>query len=289
MKETVRLNGETRGKAEVIKTMRVSSRDDVLAVLTRSNQNFNRQGVRFAAEGGGIKLNGVPVDIIEYGNLAKTQQNVHLQSLPTIPETPARVTRTTNLVRGMNLRPYLGGIGFDPRILLGSLTAFAEDLQPKVIKICEKFMNGIEVDVVMALKGLLGDIKLEIIQFVIQCINTYAQEFKRTFEEQLLNENVTQVLENFGFRNVHVTINDFVAYVITSLTNDEMMDQLKKDFYSWYSSLVYEDQARTERIERRQKYTPVPKERKDCDKCGGYHYTNKQDTAGGWLPSFMSW
>ncbi|KAI4461600.1 hypothetical protein MML48_5g00013637 [Holotrichia oblita] len=72
LKETVRIKGEARGRAEVIATLRNSaSRDDILAVLTRSNKNFNKNDVRFAAEGGGISLNGVKVDILEFGTLQK--------------------------------------------------------------------------------------------------------------------------------------------------------------------------------------------------------------------------
>ncbi|KAF5306468.1 hypothetical protein FQR65_LT18564 [Abscondita terminalis] len=61
LKETIRQNNGNvqAGRAEVISTIStMSNRDDVLAVLTRNNRRFNKNGVRFAAEGGRITLNG---------------------------------------------------------------------------------------------------------------------------------------------------------------------------------------------------------------------------------------
>ncbi|GJQ74306.1 putative cognition protein, partial [Trypoxylus dichotomus] len=280
LKETVRIKGEVRGKAEVIASMRNSaSRDEVLAVLTRSNRYFNREGIRFSAERGSISLNGVSVDILEYGNMPKTQQSFTLESLPPIPESSSSryVNNTRSSVQNMRynerISNLLGIVPFDIGAATRTLTCFTQDIQPKILRICEDFMNQIDVDVIGNLKTLFKeDVRIKIIQYVTDFIRRYVDEIKEIFEKRLLNEEVTTVCQEFGFQNPHVTVYNFIEYIVNQFKNGNMMENLLSEFGKWYISLIYNKELKEERKRKRQETT---NERKSCSSCGGYYYEQK--------------
>ncbi|KAK4885967.1 hypothetical protein RN001_002238 [Aquatica leii] len=89
VKETIRQsNGDAQaGRAEVIATItKVSNVDEVMGILTRNNRLLNKENVRFAAENGEIKLNGVAVNLKQMGTMSKLQRTQFLIDLPPIPK-----------------------------------------------------------------------------------------------------------------------------------------------------------------------------------------------------------
>ncbi|KRT80392.1 hypothetical protein AMK59_6454, partial [Oryctes borbonicus] len=267
VKETTRVKGEVRGKAEVIATMRNSaSKDEILAVLTRSNKYFNKKGIRFSAERGDISLNGIQVDILKYGNMPRTQQGFMLETLPPIPESRSSsyVNNTRNTVQSMRygerVNKVFGLASFDPASAMSALMCFSQDVQPKILRICENFMNRIDVDIIASLIDLFKvDVRVKLIQYVSDFIRRCVDQLKEMFESRLLNEEVRAVCREFGFENPHVTIYNFIERIIDQFINGEMMEQLLTDFREWYVMLNYDNATTFERIEKRRKYDTIDK------------------------------
>ncbi|XP_060536449.1 uncharacterized protein LOC132708259 isoform X2 [Cylas formicarius] len=83
-KETIRQQGgnQARGRAEVISTIRnIPNKDDLFAALTRNNKAMNREGIKFSADQGQIKLNGVAINMDQFARQTKTQTQTFFENL----------------------------------------------------------------------------------------------------------------------------------------------------------------------------------------------------------------
>lgn len=249
----------------------VATRDDIIGTLKRSNKNFNKNDIRFSAEGGGINLNGVPVDILEFGNMQKPHQAILLEKLPSVPENHATVGLNQN-IENIQVNSNLSGILGSPcPLIMGVLANLNDDIQKKIIDICQMFINKIDIDTITELTQLLpGDIISQIMEYVVGFIKKCAVDIMNVFQRRLLNEDAAFVCQDFGFKNTHMLMKDIITYVVDRFSNNNMMDTLKTEFEIWHASLIYGEQKKTERKKKR--HTGSVKYEKNCPICGGYYY-----------------
>ncbi|XP_017784092.1 PREDICTED: uncharacterized protein LOC108567883, partial [Nicrophorus vespilloides] len=82
-KETVAIHGDQQGKAKVIAYIKNlgSSRDDVLANLTKNNKMLNQKGIRYFVDEGNIQFNNIKVDISSLGKGPRHQESVNRVNL----------------------------------------------------------------------------------------------------------------------------------------------------------------------------------------------------------------
>lgn len=144
-------------QAEVIATIRqIPDQNKVFAVLTRSNKLFNKNNVRFAASGGEITLNGVSVDISQFGGLSKADQTAFLLELPPTPtltpEQTLAITRVINSVFTLNNIRILTQIATIPPSLTTLLSVFKPAIQEMLLKCLSKLLNSIDLDIIDVFK-----------------------------------------------------------------------------------------------------------------------------------------
>lgn len=144
-------------QAEVIATIRqIPDQNEVFAVLTRSNKLLNKNNVRFAANGGEITLNGVSVDISQFGGLSKADQTAFLLELPPTPTlTPDQtlaITRVIKSVFSLNNIRILTQIATIPPNLTTLLSVFEPAIQEMLLKCLSKLLNSIDLDIIDVFK-----------------------------------------------------------------------------------------------------------------------------------------
>ncbi|XP_017772410.1 PREDICTED: uncharacterized protein LOC108559587 [Nicrophorus vespilloides] len=82
-KETVAIHGDQQGKGKVITYIKNlgSSRDDVLANLTKNNKMLNQKGIRYFVDQGNVQFNNIKVDISSLGKGPRHQQSANRVNL----------------------------------------------------------------------------------------------------------------------------------------------------------------------------------------------------------------
>ncbi|KAF5278097.1 hypothetical protein FQR65_LT03613 [Abscondita terminalis] len=299
LKETIRQNNGNvqAGRAEVISTIStMSNRDDVLAVLTRNNRRFNKNGVCFAAEGGRITLNGIAVDLINMDIMSNNHRTQFLIDLPTIPNGNApnpRLIYPNNFFETLvgtentsTYTKYAMQIYQNSPFLLKAykiMFNYSEETQTKIFKIFLLLLEQLELR-----KVEIVDLFREYDVFnespYIFCLNSTIEflkikinEYERQFQT---NNNSYSNLTNLG------TVERSKCWLSTVINNliDDRVDQipvkeLLKFVVTKLSSKIYNFLQR-ELVATRMAATTTPGIKTSCTICGGYYYVHQSADGG---------
>ncbi|CAG9863229.1 unnamed protein product [Phyllotreta striolata] len=202
MKETVRRceGNQMRGQAEVIKTIRnIPNKDEVFAVLTRTNKLMNEKGVKFFAGDGTIQLNGYIINMNDFMILNKQEASTFLSNLPlnenvTVNDTNAFInkyslTNWTNSPNWMYFAAYaLRLIGRYESDVQGMLMQIARDVSNAVQKYVDSYLNEI-ID-----RNLWTS---KVLKWVMEYYSGKSVEFLKTFKKWLATGDCNYFKENY--------------------------------------------------------------------------------------------
>nr|XP_022906246.1 uncharacterized protein LOC111418045 [Onthophagus taurus] len=255
LKESIRTQGESQGKASVISSIRNTKNvDEVIAVLTRSNKMFNKEGIRFSAVGDQILLNGRPVDMMNFGSMARSDQTTFLETFPPIPEnlTPNVRSRIADDVQnwagGLKNIVSMGELFLNRninQIVDEILSAFEKVTRDYIFKITKRLFNKIDP---LVLHCLVDGITNRFIKLLKWACN------------QLRNNKLFQKVFNKGTSTEHLSESEI----------DTIVNNLENDLYSSYINYEYDSEINNMRKQQRRSGNPT-KTKVMCD-CGGYYY-----------------
>lgn len=266
--ESVRQQGGNRaaGHAEVISTIhKIPNRDEVFGILTRSNKLFNRQNVRFAASDGKITLNGVPVDILEFGNMRQTEMSNYLLSLPKIPASTTETVSVNSLSMSTLIENIFSGSNVsavqnltETKISLSSiLNVFQAPIQEKIVIVVQelvKYLRNRDFDVFGILQKILPNVNswTAILRFVVNYFQEMGSQIKQACLDGATDFVVRAVNEAFS----EGSLSKFV------------LETLAKAFMTTLTELIinYErDTENSETVQNRGVYVT-------CQICGGMYF-----------------
>jgi hypothetical protein len=288
MKETVRQNnGDLRkGQAEVIKTINnIQNKDEVFSTLTRLNKQMNKNNVRFSADNGDIKLNGVSIDMSKFGSMDNNEAATFLTALPNTPE-PSH-----NEVRVMNSKLQITFRGINPQEIAGLAFSLLKIFCNTEESIKERIINAV-ANVVMKLSsdspgcyreldkmfpGLDKFLKLftMVSGHFQQLIDKVEEQFQKwlatkdsSFEKPIFPtlalDYTKRVVELFNF----IAEAYFKGNTLTEGGLRELMDY----FYTWFAKQAIEFEEAMQRKQRRIIHSSSPSRRTRCPDCGGEYY-----------------
>ncbi|KAF2896019.1 hypothetical protein ILUMI_10166 [Ignelater luminosus] len=299
MKETVRQNNGdvSTARAEVISTIRnMGNKDEVFAILTRNNKLFNKNGIRFSAENGEITLNGMSVDILEFGSMTGTERTQLLTDLPSRPQPSIRNTNNTTeiintVITGMNYgQLIINGCTF-AEIAATLLQGFSSGVQEKVIRICkilcDKLMESMDFPKISA--DYFSHISNEpfevILRFVIDFLKIKVNSRETNYEQQ---KAAAALLPDFNEENFNrewgilptstnravVWFERIVNTFVMGISIDEL---LLRELIQYINNIIIErilDYCDgIERCRNREKNTTKNLYKISCKVCGGYYYS----------------
>lgn len=183
------------------------NKDEVFAVLTRSNKLFNRERVRFAASGGKITLNGVPVDILDFGNLPKPDQSNFLINLQTPIQEVASSgdvsmmqVLTQHIFQADNIKYFQQILEVPNNSFSALLVQFSVPIRKQIIKMLKKLLNLAEIkniDFYTILSKICPEVPcLEIIlRLILKYFGDKAIEYLRRERNNEARDCTTSILE----------------------------------------------------------------------------------------------
>lgn len=305
-KETIRVNnGDVQaGRSEVICSMRnVGNRDEVMAVLTRNNKLFNKDGVRFSANNGDIRLNGMKVDILEFGAMAKSGRTQVLGDLPgipqpTVPPTDSRVSLgdTINSLFKVDhrLSSYASmictsGVSF-VMTARNILEDYSDEIQNILIKICKELIDralkSTGIDILQLISKYFMDISnnplVVLLEFVVTFFKEQAFEYEKTYNEA---KEAAKQLDNFSETDFNakyfilpgnlVKTTMWFERAVYHLRNDfdNLLRELLQFIMNTISQKILELSYEEERYQNRISQTTQKLHRIPCTVCQGYYFS----------------
>ena len=288
MKETIRQNNGdvARGQAEVIKTIvSLQNKDEVFATLTRLNKQMNKNDVKFSADNGNIKLNGVNIDMGKFGAMDNTEAATFLKTLPNTPEP------SPNEVRMMSSKLQVSFRGVNPTEIAGMAFSLFKIFSNTDENIKEKIINAVAY-IVMELLGRSPGCFRELDKMfpgsdkfmrLFSMVNGYFQDLVNKVEEQYQKWLATKDPEYeapifvqlaLEYSKRVIQIFDYVAeaYFIGNNLTEAGVKELIKHFYTWFAKQAVEYDEAMKRKQERAIHSGSPGRKKRCPDCGGVCY-----------------
>lgn len=282
--ETIRQNdgNVVAGQANVIATLRnLPDKNEIFSVLTRSNSMFNKNNIKFAANGDTITLNGVAVDISQFGALSKPEQTTFVLQLPATPQPTVAQTKAiskiiTNIfnVEFINICGELVAI---PEWNFATiLNLFQPMIQEMLLKCLKIVLNSIEYNLVSTLKTVCPeyDVLKTILNLVIDFFKTKTIQEQR--EKQLTSPDFDETFSASGCNDnkessYHALLL-FEKVVALSFSGDELKIEILRELsafvMNWVSEQIFNYQQTISTRERRGKIRTAQK----CCVCGGLNF-----------------
>lgn len=308
MKETVRQNNGdvSTARAEVISTIRnMGNKDEVFAILTRNNKLFNNKAIRFSAENGEIKLNGMSVDLLEFGSMAGTERAQVLMDLPSNPQ--PSVSNTTNNANIMHtiteifdVRTVNTVVRYGQLISSGCkfaklastlLQDFSSSVQEKVIRICkvlcDKLMELINFPSISAnYFSHISNEPLEVLlRFVIDFLKIKVSSQEEDYEQHkaaatlLPDYNEENFNRSWGLlpSSANRAVVWFERVVNTFVMGVSIDELLLRELIQYITNViterVYDYCDAEEKRKNRKQNTKRNIHIISCKACGGYYYS----------------
>lgn len=288
MKETIRQNGgdAVRGKAEVISTIRqIQNKDEVFATLTRNNKEFNRKGVRFAASNGKISLNGVLIDMAEFGAMNKNDAISFIDSIPSqiqveIPSNEATSLKTniTNIFSNISTEDLLKIYNTTERMI----NMYKFDVKLLILEAVDQLLKHIGFDVMKYLKELFPNFGYfpQIMRVVLKFLSKSADELEIKYQRWIQYGNAEDFLPIFNYINVdkvkrYITLFEYGidALFIGNQLRDDVLKALIQYFLTWFTNKCYTDVVDENREQKRRLHSANYKSTKTkCTICQGYYF-----------------
>lgn len=276
-------------QAEVIATIRkIPDSNEVLSVLTKSNKLFNKMNVKFAASNGRITLNGVNIDISNFGGLSKTEQSAFLLDLPPAP-TPSAVQtlEITKLIKSVfshdNIR-VCGQVLTIPQLSFASLlNLFQPVIQEMLLKCVNNFIDSINFDITHIFRQVFPDRNIMeiMLRFVINFFKTkmvsYEQEYLARREQEMTVPDFNE--KDFASRvNASEDANKralifFERAVRLAFTDmrEPILKEMIECFLKWITeqAYIYEERKKLEEVRG------DIRKQQNCIVCGGKYFSKK--------------
>lgn len=290
MKETLAQNNgdHPTANAEIISTVRsIGNRDEVFAILTRNNKLFNKKGIRFAVQDGEIKLNGVSVDLFEFGGMSKTDRTQILIDLP--PRTrplPTNATTVTNsliestftvdnlrilgkyselLLRGASFRDFATNLlGDFSKMVQGKIFTILKGLIEK-LKIC-----GIDIAHIFDTTFALANKNpySNLLQWIVDYLKIRMNDYESDYQSSESSEVPSDTYERAKFWIEKIVNSSVMNYVV----EQNFMNELLKFVANKITEYVYDFCNLKEKEDYLKKSCIKRTKRVDCSICGGYYF-----------------
>ncbi|XP_030765735.1 uncharacterized protein LOC115889796 [Sitophilus oryzae] len=306
MKETFRSQGEgVKGKAEVISAIRnIPNKDEVFAALTRNNKAMNKNGIRFSADQGEIKLNGLKVDINEFVGMNKEKVNVFLKSVsgqnPTpMPSANSTGASTSNTTLLNAVDSVMSTLNIDrSNVTPLKIVLFMTDL----LKFCSEDTRGLFVEAVsQTIRDLLSRVSgpllqeldnvlpsreslfVELAQMLIGFFKDKADDLEKNYQEYKMTGNkqyFNSLFETINPSTVKRTV-IFFEYAINfsfegRLLKYTVLKNISDYIAAGLAKLIFDGTQKIEQEKERSRHSAGYRPKKEiCSICNGYYFTNK--------------
>lgn len=287
---------DVAASAEVIAVLnKIPNKDEFFATLVRSNKLFNKENVKFAASEGQLTLNGVPVDIFQFGSLAKAQKvdflaNLESQLNVTVKESEVSFMRSTiqKLMNPETLIKVNGLLTASPLSFSKILHLFAPEFKELIVKALDELLQFLNVkfnlNPVEALSRFLSQsvCLTLILKFVLNFLKKKSGEMEQDYLNKL---NEAKALPNFNkdkfnesYKINPVSLKNGIAFVeklLNIMFNDgkvveRIIAELASSFLVWFTSLIADYEQREEK--KNTYNTPDKNKYVKCKICGGKYY-----------------
>lgn len=287
MKETIRQNNfnEAQGRSEVIAAIRnIQNKDDVFAVLTRSNKDMNKKGIKVSASGGDIVLNGVKIDYNEFAAMNKNDATSFLSNLSSYVEpTPVDRASTQLIVSDLFKNVSISDIESITNITMKLLSFCSGDIKTKIIgalasliaSLAQPFLKGL--DEIFPNHSKYAQLLEMVVSFFARKAEALEEQYKtwiktdddRYFSPVFRNIDVKQIRRAVQFFELVVDMYCKGTKYLTEIALKELIEF----FYKWLAQKVYEYQQDKERATSRRNHSALsPSGKINCTKCGGHYY-----------------
>ena len=296
LKESQRVSGGMEGKAEVIAAMRnMNQRDEVLAVLTRSNKNFNKDDVRFSVKGGNVQLNGIDVDILNYGSMTKSNQRLYHVELPPMQENLASATQYTSFkfTDIFNVASVMDFVGKNQKLMASGdwnsivielLVHFTRPIQTRIIEIANDLINNLTkqgIGFVTILRKVSPRSPIyRIFHFIVGWLREKVDEYESDYQRKKLEEQQQPDYDDVDFHSKYFVHSEKAKRIMeffdkaTKLYTEGpeiFIANLSREFLSWLTTQIFHNDQNEEKKEKRKLNMPR-KSKTICSTCGGYYY-----------------
>ncbi|XP_018569135.1 uncharacterized protein LOC108909309 isoform X1 [Anoplophora glabripennis] len=285
VKETIRQNNlnEAQGRAEVISAIRnIQNKDEVFAVLTRSNKDMNKKGIRISASGGEIVLNGVSIDFNEFAAMNKKEASSFLSNLPQSERVPVDTASTRSMVSNILTDFSIRDIESITNITLRLLSFCDGDIQSKIINALHMLLANLPDPIRLLLDQIFPNQSKYI--YVMEVVINFFAKAAGHLEELYKNwiETGDDSYYNPLFRHIDVKQTKRAVKFFTDAVNmyytgthltELALRELLTFFRCWLTKKIYEYQQDAERADKRRIHSASSPSRKmSCSVCGGYYY-----------------
>lgn len=283
--ETIARNGGDRivaGNREVIATVKsLPKKDEIIAVLTRSNKLFNQEQVRFAASGDKVTLNGVPVDILDLPKPDQSDLLINLQT-PIQEDAGSADVPMTEVLPGSIFKPenisyFHGTVAISGKPFSALLKHFSVPIREKIITLLKRLLNFPEYEQIFY--SILHKVCPEV-PFLLMMFNLILKYFEDMAIQYLQN------LKNGD--KIHDSKISILESVITNVCSNKGIEGIVRDLLNyclkWIVGMLYYYETAIEDSENKtaceSRRTNVRKAIK-CKACGG-SYFSKEQWGGNW-------
>lgn len=289
--ETIRQNegNVAAAQADVIATIRtIPDRNEVFAVLTRSNKMFNKSNIKFAASGGKITLNGVAVDISMFGELSKTEQSTFLLELPQSPTpTRAQATAISRMVDRVFRVDYVNVCGQMLSIPQWNFATILNIFQPAVqellLKCLQTLLNNIQINLndvfktIFPGRDLLETVLALVINFFKTKMALYEQEYIEQRESERLNspnfdESDFAARFNASTDTARRALLFFERAVARSFSGDDVIEGVLREMIEYFTKWITEQMYKYEENRKMREVRGLARSAQICSVCGGFCY-----------------
>lgn len=269
--ETIKQNqgNVVSGQAQVIAAIKkISDQNEVFAVLTRSNKMFNKNNIKFAAEGGKITLNGVAVDLSSFGELSKSQQSKFLVNLPPTPEVTLadsyKISEIVTSIFSHDTVMIAGNLlAVNPTNLTAVLSVFETAVQRILVKCLCELLKKVSVNLQNIFREIFpgNDLFVTVLEVVVDF-----------FKEKALNYMTSN---QFGMdtTNSELVLKCFQTVVKLVYTNGEVDESTIKDLVVYFMKWLTEKLYRYEEAKQKKAQRGDVRPAKLCYICGGTSYS----------------
>ncbi|CAH0550152.1 unnamed protein product [Brassicogethes aeneus] len=274
-------NGDiTAGRADVISAItNIQNKDDVFAVLTRSNKLFREKGIRVVAKDGQININGVPVEIENFNGFTKKDMSSALNNLKSYKSVSVAAD-------SFNLKKLFANIklpGLDDLISMTCtvLKGYNADFKAFVIKALVSLLSTLQRSIVEQLIGVFGNLYTnKLVTMAIDFFLNEAKNLQKRHERWKNYHNPDDYHEIFDYLqfdslNSSRIINIMDCVLRFDFVNNQMtfdgVKRLVDYFYKWFAKELYDYEIDQDRISERTSHSSS-RTKVDCKVCGGYYY-----------------
>lgn len=297
--ESVRQKGGDRaaGHAEVISAIRkIPNQDEIFTILTKSSKLFNKENVKLAASDGKITLNGVTVDIIEFGLMKQTDKLSFLTSLPESPpvlacsDTSSLKAIIYNILRETDVAGIITSLAHvDIGSFASILNAFQKPIQEMIIVVMRDLLISLKIynfDILGTLEKVFPQIRgwVTILRFVANFFQRTAAEYEKCYLNEL---NEAKSLPDFDENKFHECylvnpskmkcVPDFFEKAVNSvfcngIINELMLRQLSEEFMTFLLDRIVEYEESQKNKDSPE--TSYARNKVQCTVCSGVYFTS---------------